>query len=138
MSFDESRPTADGLQMSAAPNDGTPVSIDDDVAFLTEQIEALERLGQRDDVDDEAVYDLNIRWGTALAGRLPRVAHYSSLGRLGDDDQRRFESLCDRLRELSPLIERFDLTRPKLPGSTDGQASDRSRVRKRPWRLARR
>lgn len=117
--------------MSATPNNGMPVNIDDDVAFLTEQIEALKQLALRDDVDDEEVYDLNIRWGTALAGRLPRVAHYSSLGQLGDDDQRRFESLRDQLRDLSPLIERFDLTRPKFPGSTDGQASGGRHARKR-------
>lgn len=119
--------------MSAAPNNGTPVNIDDDVAFLTEQIEAVKQLGRRDDVDDEEVYDLNIRWGTALAGRLPRLAHYSSLGQLGDDDQRRFAALCEQLRELSPLIERFDLTRPKLPGATDGRASGRGHARKRSW-----
>ncbi|WP_196772174.1 hypothetical protein [Mycobacterium colombiense] len=116
----------------------TPVSIDDDVALLTEQIEALQRLGQRDDVDDEEIYDLSIRWGAALAGRLPRVAHYDSLGQLGDDDQRRFQSLCDQLRELSPLIERFDLARPQLPGSTDGQTSRGRRRRKRPSRFLRR
>ncbi|OBH70821.1 hypothetical protein [Mycobacterium mantenii] len=115
-----------------------PVSIDDDVAVLTEQIEALRQLGQRDDVDDEEIYDLSIRWGTALAGRLPRVAHYSSLGRLGDDDQRRFQSLCDQLGELSPLIKRFDLAWPQLPGSTDGQANGGRRARKRPRRFLRR
>lgn len=124
--------------MSVAPHDGTPVSIDDDVAFLTEQIEALQRLGQRHDVDDEEIYDLSIRWGAALAGRLPRVSHYDSLGQLGDDDQRRFQSLCDQLRELSPLIERFDLARPQLPGSTDGQASRGRRARKHPSRFLRR
>ena len=124
--------------MSVAPHDGTPVNIDDDVALLTEQIEALQRLGQRDDIDDEEIYDLSIRWGAALAGRLPRVAHYGSLGRLDDDDQRRFRSLCDQLRELSPLIERFDFARPQLPGSTDGQANRGRRARKRPSRLLRR
>lgn len=138
MTVDEPDLTADGGQMSVAPHAGTPVSIDDDVAFLTEQIEALQRLGQRDHVDDEEVYDLSIRWGAALAGRLPRVAHYDSLGQLGADDQRRFRSLCDQLRELSPLIERFDLARPRLPGSTDGQASGRRRSRQRPSRLLRR
>lgn len=117
--------------MSATPNDRTPVNIDDDVAFLTEQIEALKQLAQRDDVDDEEIYDLSIRWGTALAGRLPRLAHYSSLGELDDDDQRRFASLCDQFRELSPLIERFDLARPRLPGSTDDEASGRRHARKR-------
>ena len=124
--------------MSVTPHDGTPVNIDDDVGFLTEQIEAVQRLGQRDDVDDEEVYDLSIRWGTALAGRLTRVTHYDSLGQLSDDDRRRFRSLCDQLRELSPLIERFDLARPRLPGSTDGQASGERRARKRPSRLLRR
>lgn len=124
--------------MSVSAEDRTPVSIDDDVAFLTEQIEALHRLGQRDDADDEEVYDLSIRWGAALAGRLPRLAHYDSLGQLGADDQRRFRSLCDQLRELSPLIERFDLARPRLPGSTDGQASGRRRSRQGPSRLLRR
>lgn len=124
--------------MSVSSDSRTPVSIDDDVAFLTEQIEALRRLGQRDDVDDEEVYDLSIRWGTALAGRLPRIAHYGSLGQLRDDDRRRFRSLCDELRGLSPLIERFDLARPQLPGSTDDQASRGRRARKRPSRLLRR
>lgn len=117
--------------MSATPNDRTPVNIDDDVAFLTEQIEGLKQLAQRDDVDDEEIYDLSIRWGTALAGRLPRLAHYNSLGELDDEDQQRFGSLCDQLRELSPLIERFDLTRPRLPGSTDDQVSGRRHARKR-------
>lgn len=124
--------------MSVAPHDGTPVNIDDDVALLTEQIDALQRLGQRDDIDDEEIYDLSIRWGAALAGRLPRVAHYDSLGQLDDDDQRRFRSLCAQLRELSPLIERFDLARPQLPGSTEGEANRGRRTRKRPSRLLRR
>ena len=124
--------------MSVASHDGKPVRIDDDVAFLNEQIEALQKLGQRDDVDDEEVYDLSIRWGAALAGRLPRVAYYDSLGQLGDDDRRRFRSVCDQLRELSPLIERFELVRPRLPGSTDGQVSGGRRPRKRPRRLLRR
>jgi hypothetical protein len=124
--------------MSVASHTGKPVSIDDDVAFLNEQIEALRQFGERDDVDDEEIYDLSIRWGTAMAGRLPRMAHYDSLGQLGGDDQQRFRSLCDQLRELSPLIERFDLARPRLPGSTNGQASGGRRPRKRPSRLLRR
>lgn len=124
--------------MNVAPERRAPVSIDDDIALLTEQMAALKNLGQRADVDDEEVYDLSIRWGTALAGRLPRLAHYSSLGRLGDDDQRRFQSVCDQLRELSPLIERFDLTRPQLPGSGGGQASGGRQARQRSRRFLRR
>ena len=65
--------------MSATPQERAPVSIDDDFGFVTEQIEALKELGHRDEAGDvyadEDVYDLSVRWGTALAGRLPRMAH---------------------------------------------------------------
>jgi hypothetical protein len=90
------------------------VNIDDDVAVLTEQIDALEKLGQREDVDKEEVYDLSIRWGTALAGRLPRLVHYSSLGQLDEADERRFHMLCGQLRELSQLVDRFELAHPQF------------------------
>jgi hypothetical protein len=90
----------------------TNISIDDDVDFLTEQIRAVQELGQRDDVDDETIYDVSIRWGTALAGRLPRLVHFSSLGQLDEADERRFHALCDELRALSDLIDRFKLARP--------------------------
>ncbi|MBZ4557303.1 hypothetical protein GBO17_04585 [Mycobacterium avium subsp. hominissuis] len=103
------------------------IDITDDLAFVGEQIEALERLGGREDVDDERVYDLSIRWGVALAGRLPRMAHYSALGQLVEQDERRFQALCDRLRELSPLIDRFGLARPRLPGAADASANGRRR-----------
>ena len=87
------------------------VSIDEDIELLTEQITALKKLGHKDEVDDE-IHDLSIRWGTALAGRLPRLVHYSSLGSLDEADQRRFQSLGDELRAVSDLIDRFALTRP--------------------------
>ena len=99
--------------MSAAQDDNrVPVSIDDDVEVLTEQIDALKELGRKDEVDDDEIYDLSIRWGTALSGRLPRLVHYSSLGLLEEADQRRFESLCEELRAVSELIGRFALARP--------------------------
>lgn len=99
--------------MSTAPQqDSATVCIDDDVELLTEQITALKELGDKDDVDDDEIYDLSIRWGTALAGRLPRLVHYSSLGSLGDADQGRFQSLCDDLRAVADLIDRFGFARP--------------------------
>ena len=99
--------------MSAAQDENrVPVSIDDDVEVLTEQIDALKELGREDEVDDDEIYDLSIRWGTALSGRLPRLVHYSSLGLLEEADQRRFESLCEELRAVSELIGRFALARP--------------------------
>lgn len=120
--------------MSVAPADPAAVSVEDDLEFLNEQIARLKELGaqnrDRDQMGDEDVYDLSVRWGTALAGRLPRIAHYSSIGRLADADERRFQSLCDELRELSPLIERFKLARPDLADRADAQTGGR-RHRKR-------
>lgn len=89
-----------------------PITIDDDVEWLTEQIQALKQLGEQGDVDDGQKYDFSIRWGTALAGRLPRLVHYSSRGLLGEADELRFQSLCDELRGLSDLIERLGLAQP--------------------------
>lgn len=59
---------------------------------------------------DEQHSDLSMRWGAALAERLQRVARYSSLGLLGQADERRFQALCEELRTLSDLIDRFELT----------------------------
>jgi hypothetical protein len=94
-----------------------PIGIDDDFELLTEQITALKDLGRRDGVDEGQIYDFSIRWGTALAGRLRRLVHYSCLGELAETDEYRFQSLCDELRELSPLIEKFDLARPRFTDS---------------------
>lgn len=91
------------------------VSIDDDVAVLTEQVRALRELGQRAQVDDVAIYDLSIRWGTALAGRLRRLAYYHGRGVLDDDAEHRLARVCDELRSVADLVERFDLARPDLP-----------------------
>jgi hypothetical protein len=89
-----------------------PITIDDDVAWLSEQIQALKQLGRQDDVTDGEKYDFSIRWGTALAGRLPRLVHYSSRGLLGEADERRFQALCDELRGLSDLIDRMGVAQP--------------------------
>ena len=106
------------------------IGIDDDVDFVTEQIGALHKLGERSEVDEEDVYDVSIRWGTALAGRLPRMAHFSSLGELSDADERRFQALCEELRTLAPLIERFNLARPDLMDWTDARTSGRHHPKK--------
>ncbi|WP_322859063.1 hypothetical protein U8D42_04670 [Mycobacterium europaeum] len=127
--------------MSAAPESPLRVSIDDDLEFLTEQLRRLRELGDQklaDDVfGDEDIYDLSVRWGTALAGRLPRMAHYMSSGLLDDADERRFQSLCDELRAVSPLIERFKLARPDLTVWENGRADGRQRRATRWRRLGR-
>lgn len=98
------------------------VSIDDDVAYLTEQIDALKELGRKDEVDEDECYDVSIRWGTALAGRLRRLVHYSSLGQLNDADQLRYQALCEELRGLSGLIERFEFAQPVFTDSPPASA----------------
>lgn len=124
--------------MNGAAKNPAPVGIDDDVAFLTEQMERLAELGEcdsdRDQFGDYDVYDLSVRWGTALAGRLPRIAHFSSAGLLTDADERRFQSLCDELRALSPLIERFKLARPDLADRPDARAAGRHHQKRAPRR----
>ncbi|ORB44311.1 hypothetical protein BST39_06950 [Mycobacterium paraseoulense] len=120
-----------------APESHVHVNIDDDVEFLSEQIERLRYLAEQKEASDvfgdEDVYDLSIRWGTALAGRLPRMAHYSSIGLLSDADERRFQSLCHELQAVGPLIQRFNLARPNLTGRRDDHADDRKR-RSTKWR----
>ncbi|WP_428343044.1 hypothetical protein [Mycobacterium sp.] len=105
------------------------VNIDDDVEWLTEQITALKELGLHDDVDEGQKYDVSIRWGAALAGRLPRLVHYSSRGLLDEADESRFQTLCDELRELSDVINRVGLARPVF---SDAAAEANGRREPRP------
>jgi hypothetical protein len=118
--------------MSATQNPTrTVVEIDDDVELITGQIKALKELAKKD--DEEAIsegqrYDFSIRWGTVLAGRLRRLVHYSSLGRLDDAAERRFHALCDELRTLSHLIDRFRLAQPNF---TDASPATAKRFRPR-------
>jgi hypothetical protein len=99
-----------------------PITIDDDVEWLTEQIQALKQLGQQAEVGDGEKYYFSIRWGTALAGRLPRLVHYSSRGLLDEADERRFQALCDDLRRLSELIDRIGLAQPVFTCMPPGKA----------------
>lgn len=116
--------------MAAEMDDNpAPITIDDDVEWLTEQIEALKQLGQQDEVDEGKKYDLGIRWGTALAGRLPRLVHYSSRGLLDEADERRFQALCDELRGLSDLIDRIGLAQPAFSDTPPAKAKRRREPR---------
>jgi hypothetical protein len=99
-----------------------PISIDDDVEWLTEQMQALKELGQQDEVTDGEKYDFSIRWGIALAGRLPRLVHYSSRGLLDDADERRVQQVFDELKGLSDLIDRIGLVRPVFTEPTPAKS----------------
>lgn len=91
------------------------ISVDDDVALLTEQVEELKRLGIDGPAGDGEVYDFSIRWGTALAGRLPRLIHYYRLGALSNTDAHRVRTLWDELRAVSALAAGYGLACPALP-----------------------
>jgi hypothetical protein len=118
--------------MSATQNPTrTAVDIDDDVELITGQIKALKELAQQDyqePISEGQRYDFSIRWGTVLAGRLRRLVHYSSLGELNDADLSRFHALCDELRTLSHLIDRFRLAQPNF---TDAALATAKRFRLR-------
>ena len=109
--------------------DLAPITIDDDVEWLTEQIQALKQLGRKDEVSEGEKYDFSIRWGTALAGRLPRLVHYSSRGLLDEADEGRFQALCDELRGLSDLINRIGLAQPVFSDSPPAKAKRRREPR---------
>ncbi|GBE65873.1 hypothetical protein MFM001_23350 [Mycobacterium sp. MFM001] len=100
----------------------TPTGIDDDFELLNEQIEALKKLGQKEKLAEGESYDFSIRWGAALAGRLRRLVHYSSQGILNEAEERRFQALCDELRGLSDLIDRFELAQPVFTDSPPAKA----------------
>jgi hypothetical protein len=109
------------------------VDVDTDVELLTEQIRALKELGARGQVSEAQRYAFSIRWGTIQAGRLRRMAHYSSLGKLSDVDKGRFDALCDELRSVSGLIDRFRLVRPVFPQSTPTARHHREPQRTNWW-----
>jgi hypothetical protein len=104
--------------MTAQPEHETAVGVDDDVDLIQRQIAALRALGQRGSVSEDEIYDFSIRWGTVLAGRVRRLAHYSALGLLAEADAAKFDALRQELNELTGLIDRFRLTRPRLAGDT--------------------
>ena len=93
------------------------IDIDNDVELITQQIKALKKLAKKDDeepISEGQRYDFSIRWGTVLAGRLRRLVHYSSLGRLDDADERTLQALRNELGTLSHLIDRFRLAQPNF------------------------
>lgn len=97
------------------PDRGT-VSAEADLHLLIDLVDALDALAGSadDDTVEEAVrYDFSIRWGTAMSGRLLRLAYYSDRGDLSTADHCRYERLCVRLEQALPQIERFRLAHPR-------------------------
>ncbi|BBY08183.1 hypothetical protein [Mycobacterium noviomagense] len=124
--------------MTATPQSRTPIGVDDDFELLNEQIQALKQLGAKKELAEGESYDFSIRWGAALAGRLRRLVHYSAQGILSEADERRFQALCDELRGLSDLINRFDLAHPVFTDSPPAKAKRHAGAQRSSSRRARR
>ncbi|SON61840.1 hypothetical protein MSIMFI_03359 [Mycobacterium simulans] len=103
--------------MSAVPEHPRAIGVDDDMELLNEQLTELRALAQQDSVTEDQIYDFSIRWGTVLAGRLRRLVHYSSLGLLDAADEVGFQNLRHELNEVSTVIDRFKLSRPRITES---------------------
>jgi hypothetical protein len=121
------------MSLRQAHSSEATVDIDADVELLTAQIRALRELGANGQISEAQRYAFSIRWGTVQVGRLRRLAHYSSLGRLSDVDETRFDALCDELRSVSGLIDRFRLVRPVFPQSTPTARRSREPRRTNWW-----
>ncbi len=106
------------------------VDIDDDMDLLIEQVHALRQLDAEcpsDAVTEARRYDVSIRWGAVMAGRLRRLVYYDARGMLAETDQRRFHELCRELNALSDVIERFGLAQPVLTDRTPELTLSRER-----------
>ncbi|WP_433501169.1 hypothetical protein ACQP1K_13170 [Sphaerimonospora sp. CA-214678] len=88
-----------------------------DLDMLFGEVEALRELAgdPQASADQARVYDFSIRWGTLLAGRLPRLEHYYRNGGLTPDERARYDALRVALREALPMVERLGIARPSIP-----------------------
>ncbi|MFC0862149.1 hypothetical protein ACFHYQ_07550 [Sphaerimonospora cavernae] len=95
-----------------------------DLDMLFDEVEALRVLADdpQASADQAQVYDFSIRWGTLLAGRLPRLDHYYRRGGLTPDERARYDTLRAALRDALPAMERLGIARPTVPL---GDAADR-------------
>ncbi|GAB3026571.1 hypothetical protein MBOU_30330 [Mycobacterium bourgelatii] len=85
----------------------------DDLEKLATQIDALRKLEKLDGLSEDQLYDFRVQWGAALAARLRRLAQYNAMGMFDGADEVEFQTLRSELDELSGLIDRFQLARPK-------------------------
>ncbi len=88
-----------------------------DIARILEQGDALEELvfGNDGEPEGNQVYDFNVRWGALLAGRLERLRHFYQRDELDDGQRADYLRMEQRLREMVPLTERIDVSRPTAP-----------------------
>lgn len=98
-----------------------PGGIDADLDLVAAQVEALHELAEDPEASQHSgrVYSLSINWGVMLGGRLERLRHYHRHGELTAAEEERYQQLCAQLRDAMPLIEHFDLARPRLDEADD-------------------
>lgn len=90
-----------------------PHNVADEMEMLATQIAALRKLETLEGLSEDQIYDFSVRWGTALAARLRRLAQYSAMGLFDGADEVDFQTLRAELDELSSLIKRFQLARSR-------------------------
>ncbi len=116
--MDNSAAGAAGAEASLAAAAGSrPVGVDHDLDLIFRQLTELRELAADPDKakDSGRVYDFSIRWGTLLAGRLQRLAHYHGRGELAPDAQARYDALRAELRDTVALADGLGLARPAVP-----------------------
>lgn len=102
--------------LAGAEPPGRLVSVDEDITTMLDTLGALRELAESDggSPGQDAVYGFSVRWGTMVAGRLVRLAHYRDEGRLAPAEQQRYDALRNQLRQALPDIDRLGLVRPAV------------------------
>jgi hypothetical protein len=97
------------------PDTGPP-GIDRDLGMVSAGVDELRQLASdREAAQDGArIYDFSIRWGVLLSGRLERLDHYHSVGKLTQEQDVRYRELRQELRDVTPEAERLGLARPNI------------------------
>lgn len=103
----------------AEKTDSLRAEIDADLRIIWAEVQTLaeEDLATEwaDATDDEAEATFRVEWGTLMRGRMVRLDHHYHGGRMTEEEEARYRSLKDKLREEMYQIEQLDLARPGAP-----------------------
>lgn len=97
-----------------ADHAGTPGRFDVDIEMLAGCVDRLHELAGDPSAanDPDQRYDVSIRWGVLLSGRLRRLLHYEQRGELPAEEQQRFDELRERLYEVASVAWQLGLADP--------------------------
>jgi hypothetical protein len=94
-----------------------PSGIDRDLSMIFTETEALRSLTSdpNEAKDGSRVYDLSIRWGVLMSGRLKRLEHYYRAGEPMEYQKQRYRELRRELEASMLLVERLGISPPSVP-----------------------